>query len=123
MEGRDDELSRYPHPAGMFVVNTKNYRPPTPSHPAFSFYHMVKFEQVEDLNLSCSHSFTSKSVSQRVVELGTVSVVLLGCDIQAQMGDETETERTGLLDRPKTYQRTLSASVDRAEHTTYDYQM
>ncbi|KAL8784637.1 MAG: hypothetical protein Q9195_008966 [Heterodermia aff. obscurata] len=113
-----DELPAYSNPNGVSIAEYKNYRPPTPPHPAFSSYQLIEPGQMDILDRSRSASLTPKPY------LHGPEGPLKSPDMRVDEALRTVPEGAKSLKPPNRpiHQRTLSAPGDRAAQPAADFQ-
>ena len=117
LEGQDG-LPAYSNPNGVSIADYKNYRPPTPPHPAFSTYQLIEPGQMDILDRSRSESLTPKP------HLHGPGAPPSNPDLRAGGALRAAPEGVTSLKPPNRpiHQRTLSAPGDRAAQPAADYQ-
>ena len=109
----DDELPRYSEIGDVYVDDVKDYRPPPPPHPAFSFHQLVEPTQMESLDRSRSDSRTPRPAVHGPEAPATAPESVLGRDVYLPSDVKKHIELLELPNRPSVHQRTLSAPGDR----------
>ena len=113
-----DELPAYSNPNGVSIAEYKNYRPPTPPHPAFSSYQLIEPGQMDVLDRARSQSLTPKPY------LHGPEGPRGNPDVRVDDALRAAPEGATTLKPPHrpTHQRTLSAPGDRAAQPAVDSQ-
>ena len=113
-----DELPAYSNPNGVSIADYKNYRPPTPPHPAFSSYQLVEPGEMDILDRSRSESLTPKPY------LRGPEAPPNNRDVRVAEGLKAAPEGAASLKPPNRpiHQRTLSAPGNRAAQPAVDYE-
>lgn len=112
------ELPAYSNPGGVSIIDYKNYRPPTPPHPAFSSYQLIEPRQMGRLDCSRSESLTPRPYLHGREEPPNNPNVRFDEALGAAPEGVTSLRPPN---RP-IHQRTLSAPGDRAAQPVADYQ-